>query len=65
MTPGGVSPPPETPAQLSVSRADLWVAYRALAVLVRATEGRFDSDQFHLAKEEAQRVVELLRKLAG
>ncbi len=63
--PTPLSPPPETSAQLSVSRSDLWLAYRALAVLLRATDGRFDSERFLLAKEEAQRVVELLRKKAG
>lgn len=63
--PTPLSPLPETPEQLSVPRSDLWLAYRALVVLLRATGGRFDSERFLLAKEEAQRVVELLRKKAG
>ncbi len=55
------SPLLETPEQLSVPRSDLWLAYRALAALVRATDGRFDSERFLLAKEEAERMVRLLK----
>ncbi len=52
------SPLLETPEQL---RSDLWLAYRALVALVRATDGRFDSERFLLAKEEAERMVRLLK----
>ncbi|MDQ6892218.1 MAG: hypothetical protein M3167_06010 [Acidobacteriota bacterium] len=45
---------PLTPAELAVPRRVLLQGWRCLERLVFATDGRFDSDRFHAAREAAE-----------
>lgn len=49
----------ESPAQRAVPRETLWLAWRALESLLRASGGRLDSEKFELAREEGARVLAL------
>lgn len=54
------SPVPETAAQVAVSRADLWALARAARAMLRATQGRHDTDQFRRSSERLERCLENL-----